>query len=68
MKQLLIFIVGAGFTFFLFYLIGSFVNTSMMINEWDKGSRVMVGVFGGMFGIIAGFGFAAFHEDQRKER
>jgi hypothetical protein len=40
--------------FGLFYLIGSFIETTFDIREWDSASRGVVGVFGGFASILVG--------------
>ena len=38
-------------TFFLFYLLGAFVELSFDISKWTEAARVIVGVMGGVLSI-----------------
>ena len=46
MKNLIIRFCIFIFTFFLFYLIGAFVNVSFDLSKWTEVSRIAIAIFG----------------------
>jgi len=51
-KILIQFTLLASFLFFIFYLLGSFTQTTFDISKWSNDARNIIGVFGGFFSLI----------------
>lgn len=51
-KNFVIGIISGIFVFSIFYLLGAFMQISFDISKWSEDARVLVGIFGGFFGIL----------------
>lgn len=53
MKKRINTILGSTMIFFIFYLVGCFIEVSFDIGEWGKFTRVIVSVGGAFYSILA---------------